>query len=309
MRGNRPLLGLMLGIVAVILFGGSLPATRLAVRALDPFFVTAARGAAAGLLRAPAFLCLLRRPVPWRDLPRIAVIALCLVLAFRGLMAIAMTTRARPRMAVSCSACSPIATAVAASLRRRRTAIAVLLGAYRLLGAALVVAFSLRDGALVPASGDLLLFVAVAICGTGYALSGTLSRRMPGWEVISWAVVLSAAGPASADACPLAGRRVRRAVAVLGRRSPMSRSSPVSRLLALEQRACDRRRRADRTAAAPADLRDAGDRGGLAWRDDRPSHDPFRDRRRRGRGARPASPRVGARGAAVAPAVAAGPGS
>jgi drug/metabolite transporter (DMT)-like permease len=31
----------------------------------------------------------------------------------------------------------------------------------------------------------------VAICSTGYALSGTLSRRMPGWEVISWAVVVS----------------------------------------------------------------------------------------------------------------------
>ncbi len=59
------------------------------------------------------------------------------------------------------------------------------------LGAALVVAFSLRDGGVVPAPADLILFARVAICGTGYALAGTLSRRMPGWEVISWAVVLA----------------------------------------------------------------------------------------------------------------------
>jgi drug/metabolite transporter (DMT)-like permease len=59
------------------------------------------------------------------------------------------------------------------------------------LGAALVIAFALQDGAIVPLLGDLYLFAAVAICGMGYALSGSLARRMPGWEVISWAVVIT----------------------------------------------------------------------------------------------------------------------
>lgn len=58
-------------------------------------------------------------------------------------------------------------------------------------GATLVIIFSLPSDGLTPVSGDLLLFVSVAICGAGYALSGPLSRRMPGWEVISWAVVVS----------------------------------------------------------------------------------------------------------------------
>ncbi len=178
----------MLGIVAVILFGGSLPATRLAVRTLDPFFVTAARGAAAGLVAA-CVLGLLRRPIPWPDLPRIAVIALCLVLGFPLLMAIAMTTVPSAHGGVVLGLL-PIATAVAASFVAGERP-SVLFWALSLVGAALVVAFSLRDGALVPASGDLLLFVAVAICSTGYAVSGTLARRMPGWEVISWAVVLT----------------------------------------------------------------------------------------------------------------------
>src|SRR5882672_2064255 len=91
MRGNPVFVGLLLGAVAVFLFGASLPMTRLAVRALDPWFVTAARGALAGLVAA-GVLAFLRRPVPWRDLPRIAIIALCLVIGFPGLMAVAMTS-------------------------------------------------------------------------------------------------------------------------------------------------------------------------------------------------------------------------
>ena len=83
----------------------------------------------------------------------------------------------------------PIATAVAAVFVAGERP-SLFFWMMSLLGAALVVAFSLRDGGLVPAPADLLLIVAVGVCGTGYAFAGTLSRRMPGWEVISWAVVL-----------------------------------------------------------------------------------------------------------------------
>jgi drug/metabolite transporter (DMT)-like permease len=63
--------------------------------------------------------------------------------------------------------------------------------AMSLLGAALVMAFAIPSGKFVPVAGDLCLLAGVAICGAGYALAGSLSRRMPGWEVISWAVVVS----------------------------------------------------------------------------------------------------------------------
>ena len=45
MPRSHPALGLVLGLAAVVIFGGSLPATRLAVAALDPWFVTAGRAA------------------------------------------------------------------------------------------------------------------------------------------------------------------------------------------------------------------------------------------------------------------------
>ena len=60
-----------------------------------------------------------------------------------------------------------------------------------LAGAALVVAFALRQGGGSLSSGDLLLFASIAASAVGYAFSGRLTARMPGWEVISWALVIA----------------------------------------------------------------------------------------------------------------------
>jgi drug/metabolite transporter (DMT)-like permease len=188
MRANHLLLGLILGVIAVILFGASLPMTRLAVLALDPFFVTAARGAGAGLVAA-VVLILLRRPIPWPDLRALAMTSLCLVIGFPGLMAIAMTSVPSGHGGVILGLL-PIATAVAAVFVASERP-SLFFWAMSLTGALLVVLFSIPDGGLVPVPGHLLLFAGVAICGAGYALAGSLSRRMPGWEVISWAVVAS----------------------------------------------------------------------------------------------------------------------
>jgi len=188
MRGNHTLLGLVLGLFAVVLFAGSPPATRVAVIALDPFFMTAARGTIAGLL-AGAVLIALRRTIPWRDVPLLILIALCLVILFPGTLAFGMTSLSSAHGGVVLGLL-PIATAVAAVFFAHERP-SPFFWAMSVLGAALVVVFSLRDGGIVPTPADFVLFVGVAICGTGYALAGTLSRRMPGWEVISWAVVLA----------------------------------------------------------------------------------------------------------------------
>jgi drug/metabolite transporter (DMT)-like permease len=185
---NISALGIGLGFAAVILFGASLPMTRLAVSALDPWFVTTARGALAGLTAA-SVLVILRRPIPWADLPRLAMIALSLVIGFPLLMAIAMTTLRSAHGAVIL-ALLPMATAVAAVfLAGERPS--PFFWTMSVLGAALVMAFAMPSGEFIPVAGDLCLLAGVAICGTGYALAGSLSRRMPGWEVISWAVVVS----------------------------------------------------------------------------------------------------------------------
>jgi drug/metabolite transporter (DMT)-like permease len=58
-------------------------------------------------------------------------------------------------------------------------------------GAVLVVTFALRQGGGALSAGDLLLFAAVAISAIGYTFSGRLTAEMPGWEVISWVLVIA----------------------------------------------------------------------------------------------------------------------
>ncbi len=60
MLAHSRFLGLTLGLIAVVMFGGSLPATRAAVAHLDPWFVTAARAAIGGSIALTLFA--IRRP-------------------------------------------------------------------------------------------------------------------------------------------------------------------------------------------------------------------------------------------------------
>jgi drug/metabolite transporter (DMT)-like permease len=61
MIGFKKNVGLILGFGGVILFGGTLPATRLTVAAIDPLLLTAARACIAGITGL-AVLLALRRP-------------------------------------------------------------------------------------------------------------------------------------------------------------------------------------------------------------------------------------------------------
>ena len=64
-----------------------------------------------------------------------------------------------------------------------------------------MIAFALRQGGGALSASDLLLFAAVAVSAVGYAFSGRLTSQMPGWEVISWALVI--APPVSIPAAAL----------------------------------------------------------------------------------------------------------
>jgi drug/metabolite transporter (DMT)-like permease len=196
---SRGRLGLLLGVVGMAIFGGTLPATRIAVSAIDPMALTALRTAIAGLCSL-ALLLVLRRPLPPRRLWfQIIVAMLCVSVLFPLLMALAVTTVDASHGGVVLGVL-PIATAFVAVLithERPRP----LFWIASACGAALVVAFALRQGGGSFSAGDLLLFAAVALSAIGYAFSGRLTAEMPGWEVISW--VLVAALPISLPAAAL----------------------------------------------------------------------------------------------------------
>jgi drug/metabolite transporter (DMT)-like permease len=186
---QRGQFGLLLGFVGMAIFGGTLPATRLAVAAIDPVALTALRAAIAGLCSL-ALLTVLRRPLPPRELwPQIVIAMICVVILFPLFMALGMQTVDASHGGVVLGVL-PIATAlVAVAITHERPPLMFWIAS--LAGAALVIAFALRQGGGAMSSGDLLLFAAVAVSAIGYAFSGRLTSSMPGWEVISWVLVIA----------------------------------------------------------------------------------------------------------------------
>ena len=186
---SRERLGLLLGFVGMVIFGGTLPATRIAVSAIDPIALTSLRAALAGLCSL-ALLVVLRRPLPPRALwPQLVITMLCVVILFPFLMALGMQTVDASHGGVVFGI-MPIATAlVAVMITHERPRPLFWIASFA--GAALVIAFALRQGGGAMSAGDLLLFAAVAVSAIGYAFSGRLTSQMPGWEVISWVLVIA----------------------------------------------------------------------------------------------------------------------
>jgi len=186
---SRQSLGLFLGFIGVVIFGGTLPATRLALQGFDPFFITAGRSAIAGVCAGVLLLILRRRPPPKQAWGSLIVATLGVLLGFPFFMALAMQTIPAAHGGVVLGVL-PIATAIVAVLiTEERPGRAYWIAA--LAGAALVILFALRHGAGGIEIGDLFLLLAVAFGAIGYGYSGRLTAIMPGWEIISWAMVIS----------------------------------------------------------------------------------------------------------------------
>ncbi|RAZ77551.1 DMT family transporter [Mesorhizobium atlanticum] len=181
--------GWLSGFIGVLIFSGSLPATRVAVMDFDPTFLTAARAAIAGLLGI-AMLLLFREKRPERgDLISLAVVALGVVVGFPLLTALALkhVTSAHSIIFVGLL---PLATAIFGVLRggdRPRPAFWL----FSCLGSALVAGFALAQGVTASPAGDGLMLGAIIVCGLGYAEGAKLSRKLGGWQVICWALSLS----------------------------------------------------------------------------------------------------------------------
>lgn len=181
--------GWLSGLVGVLIFSGSLPATRLAVGGLSPLFLTSARAVIAASI-GMACLVLLRQVRPSRrDLGSLGIVALGVVVGFPMLTALALEhiTAAHSIVFVGLL---PLSTAVFGVVRggeRPQPAFWLWSG----VGAATVAGFALLTSGPGALAGDLLMLAAIVVCGLGYAEGATLSRRLGGWQVISWALLLA----------------------------------------------------------------------------------------------------------------------
>src|SRR6266567_3145934 len=186
---NRTASGWINGFIGVVTFSGSLPATRVAVMQFDPVFLTVARAAIAGVLA----LCLLfafKQTRPSRsDIVSLVIVALGVVVGFPLLTALALQHITSAHSIVFIGLL-PLSTAVFAVLRGGERP-QPMFWLFAVLGSATVAGFALSNDGTASVAGDLLMVAAIVLCGLGYAEGAALSRRLGGWQVISWALVVA----------------------------------------------------------------------------------------------------------------------
>jgi len=177
------------GLLGVIIFSGSLPATRVAVGGFSALFLTSARAVIAALIGL-AVLGLLRQARPQRgDLASLAIVSIGVVVGFPLLTALALQHITSARSIVFIGLL-PLSTAIFAVLRGgERPQPPFWL--FAVLGSATVAGFALSGDGSASLAGDLLMVAAIVLCGLGYAEGAALSRRLGGWQVISWALLLA----------------------------------------------------------------------------------------------------------------------
>ncbi|BDA83766.1 transporter [Aureimonas sp. SA4125] len=177
------------GLLGVIIFSGSLPATRVAVGGFSPLFLTSARAVIAALLGCALLLILRQRPPARTDILSLAVVAVGVVAGFPLLTALALQ-HITPAHSIVFIGLLPLATAIFGVLRGGERPRPVF-WLFALMGGLSVAGFALWQSGPSSLTGDLLMVAAILLCGLGYAEGATLSRRLGGWQVISWALLLA----------------------------------------------------------------------------------------------------------------------
>ena len=186
---DRSLKGWLSGFAGVLIFSGSLPATRAAVIDFDPVFLTLARATIAGVISLLLLLISRQRLPKHDDVVPLVVVAVGVVIDFPLLTALALRhMTASP--SIIFTGLLPLATAAFAVLRggeRPDRRFWLFAG----LGALCVGGFAWSPASLSAPAGDLLMLAAIIVCGLGYAEGAVLARRLGGWQVICWALVLA----------------------------------------------------------------------------------------------------------------------
>lgn len=187
---KSPADGWISGLIGVIIFSGSLPATRVAVSGFSPLFLTSARAVIAALLAAMLLIALRQRKPARGEILSLGIVAAGVVIGFPLLTAIALQHITSAHSIVFIGLL-PLATAIFAVVRGGERP-KPLFWLFSIIGSATVAGFAFgRDNGASPV-GDILMICAIIVCGLGYAEGAKLARQYGGWQVISWALVFAA---------------------------------------------------------------------------------------------------------------------
>ncbi len=190
---SAELQGFLYGLAGVVIFGLTLPMTRLAVAELDPIFAGMGRSLVASVLAAGALLAT-RQPWPARrDGPLLAVTAAGVIFGFPAFSALALVNAPAGHGGIIL-AILPLATALASVvIARERPSFGFWMCG--VAGSLAVSAFAWLDGAFASAglgAADLLFLAAIVSAAIGYTTGAVLAQRLGGWQTISWALIVAA---------------------------------------------------------------------------------------------------------------------
>lgn len=182
----------VLGLMGVTVFGLTTPATRVAVLELDPVFITLGRALLAAALAAITLVIARPRAPQRQDWGRLFWFSVCSIIGFPLFMTLAMQYAPASHAAVVLAAL-PLLTAMSGVLvARERPSLGFWACGIAGTAAAVLYAVLSGGGAADLQWADLLLGAAALSAAMAYALGGEMSHRIGGWEVISWALVVSA---------------------------------------------------------------------------------------------------------------------
>ena len=181
--------GMFLGLVGVVSFGLTLPATRFIIPYFEPVFIGLGRAVIASFVAALLLIATKQTRPSKNQFYQLLVVASGVVVGFPILSAWAMQTVPASHGGVVLGVL-PLATAiVGAVVSNEKPSVAFWISG--IVGSAVVIAYSLLQGVGEFQTGDFFLLGAIVSAATGYALGGKLSKEIGGWQVICWALVIS----------------------------------------------------------------------------------------------------------------------
>ena len=181
--------GMFLGLVGVVSFGLTLPATRFIIPYFEPVFIGLGRAVIASFVAALLLIATKQTRPSRNQFYQLLGVASGVVVGFPILSAWAMQTVPASHGGVVLGVL-PLATAIVGSVVSNEKP-SVAFWICGIVGSVVVVAYSLLQGVGEFQTGDFFLLGAIVSAATGYALGGKLSKEIGGWQVICWALVIS----------------------------------------------------------------------------------------------------------------------
>jgi drug/metabolite transporter (DMT)-like permease len=187
---TREKFGLFLGLVGIICFSLTLPATSIAVEYFGTTVVGLGRTVVAAILVAVVLIVRKEKLPSPSQFKSLLIVAVGAVLGFPLLTSWAMESLPVSHGAVEV-ALLPLATAGFAMFRAGEIP-SIKFWVSSIIGSLAVIMYALHLGFGQLQLADLALLAAVIILGLSYAEGGKLAKELGSWQVIAWAIMIGA---------------------------------------------------------------------------------------------------------------------